>query len=121
MQRCDHVKWLKLAVEQRLKDQFLQKWHCSAQSMTSCDLHCQLKNEFKFEKYLLGENVRYSQAICTFGVSNNKIPKITGGYRSLWRNKRFCTLCNDNYLEDEYHVLFERKNTSTVDSRRKYM
>ncbi len=63
-----NVKWLKLAVEQRSKDPFLPKRHCELWSMSSCDLYRQQKDELKFEKYLLSENRKYSQAICNFQV-----------------------------------------------------
>ncbi len=57
-QRCDNVK---LAVEQlSLKDLFLQKWHCELLSMSSPDLYCQLKDEFKFEKYQPCENRKFA-------------------------------------------------------------
>ncbi len=115
------VIWPKLAVEQRIKDQFLQKWHCELQSTSSCDLYCQLKDEFKFEKCLLCENRKYSQAVCNFWVSTDRKPKITGRYKGLERKKRPCTLCNGIYLGGEFRVFFECENTSMVDDRRKYL
>lgn len=57
----------------------------------------------------------------TFELSNRRIPKITGRYKGLERNKRFCKSCNDNCLGDEAHVLFEYKNRSFIDNRNKYL
>ena len=36
-QNFSNINWLKRTVEQRLKDQFLQKWRSELYSMTSCD------------------------------------------------------------------------------------
>ncbi len=33
------------------------------------------------------------------------------------RHKRFCTLCNENKLGDEYHILFECTNEKVVLNR----
>lgn len=79
-------------------------------------VYCELKEEFKVEKYLLCENQRCAQVIC-----NLRVPKITERYKSLERNKRFCSSCDDNCLRDEYLVLFKCKNTSIVDKTMKYL
>lgn len=68
----DAIKWLKFEVKQKLKDQFLQKWHYELQSMSSWDLYCEFKGEFKLEEYVLCENWQFSQAICNLSVSNNR-------------------------------------------------
>ena len=120
-QKCDNVIWLKMAVEQRLKDQFLQTWHYELQNMTSCDLYCEFKKDFKLETYLLLENRKHRQAICNFRLLNNRIPKIIGRYKGLDRNKRFCDLCDGSYIGDEFHVLFECKHSAITEWRKKYL
>ncbi len=53
-------------------------------------------------------------------ILSRKIPLfLKGRFRGLERNKRFCNLCSDNCLGDEYHVLFECKNISIIESRKK--
>ena len=116
-QRCENIKGLKLLVEQRLKDQFLQKWHSELQGMTSCDFYREIKQVFKVEKYLSIENVKIRQAICNLRLSNNRIPKVTGRYKSIERNKRYCNLCSGDLLGDEYHVILECKNETIVTRR----
>ena len=119
-QKCN-INWLKLAVEQRMKDQFVQKWKSELNSMTSCDTYVEFKLEFKLEKYLLCENHNYRQAICNFRLNNTRIPKVTGRYKGLERSQRFCNVCNNNSVGDEFHVLFECKNPSIVNFRKKYL
>ncbi len=116
-QRRNNVTWVKLEVERSIFT-VVASWTPEDVIMW---LYYHLKDEFKFEKYLLCGGRRYSQAICNFRVSNNRTPKITGRYKGLERNKGFCTLCNNNYPGGKYHVLYERKNTSIVDNRRKYL
>ena len=89
--------------------------------MTSCDIYVEFKQEFKLEKYLLCENLNYRRAICNFRVNNTRIPKVTGRYKGLERSQRFCNLCNDNRVGDEYHVLFECKNLTILNLRQKYL
>ena len=120
-QKFSNTDWLKRTVEQRLKDQFLQKWRSELHSMTSCDIYVVFKQEFKLEKYLLCENHKYRRAICNFRLNNTRIPKVTGRYRGLERSQRFCNLCNDNRVGDEFHILFECNNISIMDIRQKYL
>lgn len=42
-QKCNNTNWLKLTVEQRLKDQFTQKWQSELRYMTSCDIYVEFK------------------------------------------------------------------------------
>ena len=49
------------------------------------DLCCELKDEFKFERYLLCESRRFIQAIYNPRLSKNRIPKITGRYKQSGR------------------------------------
>ena len=83
--------WLKLTVEQGLKDLFLQKWQSELNSKTSWDIYVELKQE----NYLLCENHNYKWAICNFRVYKTIIPKVTGIHNMVERNQRFCHLCND--------------------------
>lgn len=45
--------------EQKLRDQFEQKWRSELCNMTSCDMYVGFKQEFKLEKYLLCHNQNY--------------------------------------------------------------
>ncbi len=91
--------------------------------MTSCDVYVHLKRNFKMEKYLICLNKNQPIAICKFRTNNTHLPKVTGRYKKtkVERNKRFCTLCNENKLGDEYHILFGCTNEKVVLNRLKYV
>ena len=120
-QQCDNIKWLKMKVEQSLKDQFLQRWHTELQSMTSCDFYCTIKENLNLEKYLLCENVKHRQALCNLRLANNRIPKTVGRYKGIDRNERYCNMCTGELLGDEYHVLFECQNEIIVENRKRFL
>ena len=120
-QKCVNVNGLKMLVEQRLKDQFFQTWHAELQCMSSCDFFCEIKDGLKLEKYLLGESVKSRQALCNLRLSNSRIPKVTGRYKGLERNKRFCNLCTGDFIGDEFHILFECKNQIITANRKKFL
>lgn len=60
-------------------------------------------------------------SLCKFRCNNTKIPKVTGRYRNIPRNRRFCELCDENRLGDEYHVFLECKNADIAKMRKKYI
>ena len=45
--------------------------------------------------------------MCKFRTLNYKLPVETGRYTNIPRNHRYCTLCNQNRLDDEFHVVLE--------------
>ena len=115
------IEWLKLTVERRLKDIFIQQWESELRQMTSCDLYVEFKREFRLEKYLLSTDGKYRQAICNFRTNNTRIPKVTGRYQNIERKDRVCTICSLNRVGDEYHLLFECNNTDIVNARVKFL
>lgn len=114
-------KWLVKAVEQSLKDQFLQSWRQDLLSKSSCDFYVSFKDDFKLENYLLLPNVKLARALCRFRTGNNKLPLITGRYRSIPRHERHCTACDKHVVGDEYHLLIECANPVVVDARSKFL
>ena len=49
-----------------------------------------------------------------FRMSNHKLEIERGRYQKIPRRERFCKLCTDNVLGDEYHFIFECKTLATV-------
>ncbi len=107
---------LKYNITKILKCQFITKWKIELNNMTSCDVYVYLKPNFKMEKYLTCLNKNQHIAICKFRTNNTRLPKVTGRFKKkiIERHKRFCTLCNENKLGDEYHILFECTNEKVV-------
>ncbi len=66
----------------------------------------------------------YNLSICKFRTNNTCLPKVTGRFKKpkVKRHKRFCSLCNENKLGDEYHHIFcECINEKVVLNRLKYV
>ncbi len=75
------------------------------------------------EKYLICLNKNQHIVICKFRTNNTCLPKVTGRFikTKVERHKRFCTICNENKLGDEYDRLFECTNEKVVLNRLKYV
>lgn len=120
-QQFNNVKWLKVTVERTLKDQFKQEWMADLYSKSSCDFYIEAKTEFCFEQYLLHDNLKVRKSICQFRTNNSKISKVIGRYRSIPRNDRICTVCNNNQVGDEFHLIIECSNPNIIKLRSKYV
>ena len=116
-----NVEWLKNKVSQVLKDQFYQEWRQDLGSKSSCDIYLHLKDKIAIEKYLLLANARYRKAICQLRTNNSRLPKVTGRYHHIPRVQRFCTLCEEQKLGDEYHLIVECQHSTLVELRKKYV
>ena len=45
--------------------------------------------------------------LCKFRLSNHKLPIERGRYSNIEREPRFCQLCNENMIGDEFHFILE--------------
>ncbi len=91
--------------------------------MTSCDVYVHLKQNREIEKNQICLNKNQRIAICKYRTNNTCLPKVTGIFKKTKaeRHKRFCTLCNESKLGDEYHILFDCTNEKVVLHRLKYV
>ena len=90
-------------------------------SKSSCDFYMEAKTEFCFEQYLLHDNLKVRKSICQFRTNNSKISKVIGRYRSIPRNDRICTVCSNNQVGDEFHLIIECSNPNIIKLRSKYV
>ena len=110
--------WISLSVNQKLKDLYLSEWRQTVDSSSKCYLYRIFKTEISFENYLL-LNWNLRKQLCKLRTVNHKLPVETGRYRNIPRNQRFCTLCNENILCDEFHIIFKCKKL--VELRKKFL
>ena len=116
------VKWLVERVERTLQDQFLQNWRSDLESKSSCDFYRNCKVDFKLEHYLTQDMPNLvRKSIVSFRTSNSKIPKVTGRYKNIPRNERKCTICDQNTVGDEFHLLAECTNGDVIAARDRYL
>ena len=59
-------------------------------------------------------NQIYKPFICKYRISAHSLNIETGRYYNVDRENRLCTMCNNNIVEDEYHVVLECNRYSDV-------
>ena len=93
-------------LKSRLRDQFIQDWRGSIQSMSKLDVYCALKTNFKYEEYLDKiENENLHKPFSSIRLSAHKLEIEVGRYTGIVRENRICKCCNSNIIENEYHFL----------------
>ena len=45
--------------------------------------------------------------LCKFRLNNRKLTTERGRYSNIQRERRFCHLCNENMIGDEFHFILE--------------
>ena len=113
-----NVIWLKTKIKQTLQDQFTQKWHSEMQNSNKAINYRLYKTDFKFEVYLLKLPDFYRMILTRFRLGCSKLPVERGRYQNVDRDRRFCQLCNDNKIGDEFHIMLECKNNTLVAQRK---
>lgn len=104
-QHCNNFSWLRLALKQKLKDLYIQKWLMLLNSSSSSGCNFRLfKTNFECSKYLqlLPENM--SKTFLKFRTRNHKLPNETGRWVGIPLPERKCRLCLKG-IGDEYHYL----------------
>ena len=97
----------KEVIKRRLEDQFIQKWSEELLNSGKCTNYRIFKTNFILEKYLLLTAPNIRKSITRFRCRNSKLPIVLGSFCGISRDRRTCTLCNNRFIGDEYHYLFE--------------
>ena len=107
-------------MKRRLKDQFIQEWGETINSMPKLVTYCKFKTSFCFEEYLNKlHNNDLRQLLARFRLSSHNLEIETGTYNRIDRDSRYCKLCNQNRIENEYHFLLCCPRY--IEIRRKYL
>ena len=99
--------WFKKAVTLRISDVFKQNWSSEVDESGSCLNYKIFKHELACEKYLSVLDFKDRISLTKFRCGSNRLPVTVGRYTGIPRHERFCTLCNNQEIGDEYHYLFE--------------
>ena len=91
------------AIKLRLKDQFKQEWHYDSMHSNKTIVY----RIYKDENYLSNLYSKSRLVLCKFRISNHKLPIERGLYSNIDRERRFCQLCNENMIGDEFHFILE--------------
>ena len=116
-----HPVFMKKSVQQRLSDQFIQKWFSDMVNSPKGQLYSSIKSNFGFEPYLLKLSLPNRIYICKLRTCNLKLPIETGRWRKIPRDERYCTLCSDQLIGNEFHYLFICSNPTLNLLRSKYI
>ena len=100
-------KWVTLAVKQKLQVQYRQTWHAEIENLDICYNYRLFKQDFGFESYINDMLPKWRYFMCRFRTLNHRLPIEIGRYARVDRQQRYCSLCNDQRLGDEFHVLLE--------------
>ena len=102
-----NVQYIKAAIDRKLSDIYEQEWVAEVNQNGHCKTYKLFKQRLVLEKYLteLQPNLRIH--LTKFRCCNNKLPVVTGRYLNIEYNNRLCTLCNQGFLGDESHYIFE--------------
>ena len=93
---------------QRITDINMQTWKTNVNSMSRLSLYKLYKIHNKFEFYITHINTKYHRSLLAkfrCGCINFEINR--GRRVNIMRENRFCTFCNLQKVEDEYHFLLE--------------
>ena len=106
-QSFPNIRWLVNRVKLNLQDQYRQTWALAVQESSKCILYKQFKVEFGLEIYLIQLPAVFRKYICKLRTCNHRLPIERGRYVNTPRHQRLCTLCEGNYMGDEYHFLLQ--------------
>ena len=95
------------AIKLRLKDQFKQEWQHDIMNSNKTIVYRIYKDTHCYENYLSKLNSKSRLALCRFRLSNHKLPIERGRFSNIERERRFCQLCNENMIGDEFHFILE--------------
>ncbi|KAI3382690.1 hypothetical protein SNEBB_010922 [Seison nebaliae] len=120
-QMITNETWLKKALEQRLKDQFIARWYANLSEKAICRNYREYKEIFMLERYVSQLDKSNRISIAKFRSNGYKLPIIVGRYQALDRNDRICNKCDSGLIGDEYHTLLICTNTNLVEARARYV
>ena len=93
-------------IETRLKDQFRQEWNSNKSNTSKGKTYNCIKPEFNQESYMFLPKT-ISLPLLKFRTANHLLPVERGRWRNIPYLERYCSLCQNQCVGDEYHVLFE--------------
>ena len=112
-------KWIKNAVIQCLKDQFIQTWSSDVFNSPKSKIYRIFKVDFGYEKYLEKLPKKLRTIFLKFRTTNHRLPVETGRWIDVPYNERFCILCNKSKIADEFHYILECSALSNI--RKEYL
>ena len=73
------------------------------------------------ENYLVTLPKCLSTPLCKFRCNNFRLAVVRGRYSNIPRERRYCDICNEDKIGDEYHIMFECQHPLIYNLRLKYI
>ena len=99
--------WLSQKIKQCYSDMYIQEWNNSLETSPKSVIYRLFKIEHRYEPYLDILSLNYRITFTRFRLSNHRLSIETGRWRNIPRDERKCDICNEGYIGDEFHFLFE--------------
>ena len=114
-------KFFKLSLKQRMHDHVIQRWPSDIDNSLEGNLYSCMKPEFGLEPYMLQLTAINRVNTCKLRTCSLKLPIETRRWRNIPSGERFCTLCEDQLIGNEFHYFFICKKPTLVQMRSKYI
>ena len=118
-QAVDNINSFMYIVKTRLADQFKQEWYSDNNTLKKCCSYRIFKTDFALEPCLLTLLYNNRITLCKFRVPDHKLPIELGRHLNIPKEERYCNLCQQGKIGNEYLFLLEC-NTLVI-FRRIYM
>ena len=96
-------RWLVKAVNQKLKDVFIQNWISKLDIESESNIYRLFRSHFEMSKYISILPTHLCKVFMAFRTRNHRMPVETGRWRGIPFRERICQFCN-NDIGDEYHM-----------------
>ena len=96
--------WLIKAVNQKLKDIFIQTWRSKIEIESESNVYRIFKTNFEESKYITILSTLLCKRFLSFRTRNHKLPVETGRWKGVPYNERVCNLCHRD-VGDEFHMV----------------
>ena len=105
--KIDNAKSLKLSWRLTMDTYFTENWKSNLRLDESSRLkfYKKIKQDFKFEEFLLLKNFNHRRNIAKIRCSDHKLEIETGRHRNILPDNRICMLCPSTLVESEEHFL----------------
>ena len=102
-----NAKMISCIIRQNLQDQFIQQWYSDVNNSSKGQVYRFFKQSFGMENYLKILSPKYMKIMIKFRTTNHRLPVETGRWHEKPLGERFCTLCNNCQIGDEFHYILE--------------
>lgn len=97
-------KWLIKAVQQKLKDVFIQNWSSKVFAGSESNIYRIFKQNFEQSTYISILPTQMCKLFMAFRTRNHRLPVETGRWTGVSYRERLCIYCGHD-VGDEYHML----------------